>query len=76
MALQMDVAAVIEIVEAEFGLGEGLKPRDAVAEEGAGPSQTVDYQAIETSILNPVREAYDLIIKISLAIGCLYGAHG
>jgi phosphoenolpyruvate carboxylase len=76
MALQMDVESVVEIVETEFGLGEDRKPRDAVAEEGAGQPQTEDYQAIETSILNPVREAHDLIIKISLAIGCLYGAHG
>ena len=47
-----------------------------VAEEGAGQPQTEDYQAIETSILSPVREVYALIVKISLAIGCLYGAHG
>ena len=76
MALMMDIDSVIAIVEAEFGLGNELKSRDIVAEEGAGQPQTEDYQAIETSILNPVREAYALIVKISLAIGSLYGAHG
>ena len=76
MALMMDIDSVIEIVEAEFGLGSTLKSRDKVAEAGASQANFVDYQAIETSILNPVRDAYALIVKISLAIGCLYGAHG
>ena len=76
MALMMDIESVVEIVEAEFSLGDALKSRDQVAEAGAGQPEIEDYQAIETSILNPVRDAYALIVKISLAIGCLYGAHG
>jgi phosphoenolpyruvate carboxylase len=76
MALTMDIESVIEIVEAEFGLGHEFKSQDTVAEEGASQPQTADYQAIETSILNPVRQAHALIVEISLAIGCLYGAHG
>lgn len=76
LALTMDVDAVTEIVKTEFGLGEDQRAHDDVAEAGASQPQFVDYQAIETSILNPVREAYGLIVKISLTIGCLYGAHG
>ena len=76
MALMMDIDSVIEIVEAEFGLGRGPRRRDEVAEAGTSEPQREDYKAIETSILNPVREAYALIVRISLAIGCLYGAHG
>jgi phosphoenolpyruvate carboxylase len=76
MALMMDIDSVVEIVEAEFSLGDALKSRADVAEDGAGQPEIVDYQAIETSILNPVRAAHELIVKISLAVGCLYGAHG
>ena len=57
-------------------LGDALKSHDEVAEAGTGQPEIVDYQAIETRILNPVRDAYALIVKITLAIGCLYGAHG
>lgn len=76
MAMTMDMDSVIEIVEAEFSLRDKAERRDDVTEQGAGPAQTEDYQAIETTILTPVRQAYALIVKISLAIGCLYGAHG
>ena len=74
--MTMDMDSVIEIVEAEFSLRDKAERRDDVTEQGAGPAQTEDYKAIETTILTPVRQAYALIVKISLAIGCLYGAHG
>lgn len=76
MALMMDIEAVAGIVEAEFSLG-GAAPRPpALAEAGAGQPGIEDYRAIETSILNPIRIAHALIVRISSAIGCLYGAHG
>ena len=48
-------------------LGDALKSHDEVAEAGAGQPEIVDYQAIETRILNPVRDAYALIVKLRLA---------
>ena len=76
MALAMDIESVIEIVEDEFSLRDKIERRTDLTEAGATQPQAEDYQAIETAILNPVRQAYALIVKISLAIGCLYGAHG
>jgi phosphoenolpyruvate carboxylase len=76
MALMMDIDSVVEIIEAEFSLGNRAARSTDLTEAGAGQPQVEDYQAIETTILNPVRDAHALIVKVSCAIGCLYGAHG
>lgn len=76
MALAMDMESVVEIVEDEFSLRDKVERRTDLTETGAAQPQAEDYQSIQTAILDPVREAHALIIKISLAIGCLYGAHG
>jgi hypothetical protein len=72
----MDIDSVVEIIEAEFSLGNRAARSTDLTEAGAGQPQVEDYQAIETTILNPVRDAHALIVKVSCAIGCLYGAHG
>ena len=76
LALVMDIESVVGIVEEEFSLGNRTARQSDLAEPGAGQLQMADYQAIETTILEPVRKAHALIVRISLAIGCLYGAHG